>query len=134
MRLARLDIPISAGTTGDGTATTFRPLCGHVVEFRVGTLGTALNNSGSTDWTVTRVEDGGTILSAANQTAPFQYQPRNAVHTSSAGTTAYGLGQSPVFVDPGIPVDGYVQVVVAQAGTVAKAGTVHLYVQEGGCC
>ena len=88
-------------------------------------------SAGTTDLTITRVEDGGTVLAVSNVTPPFQYQPRRAVHSDTGGTTAYALGIGPVVdAGAGIPIDGYLSVVWAQGTTTAGTATLWVYVRE----
>jgi hypothetical protein len=95
--------------------------------------GTALTNGagagGSTDITIVRAYDGGTVASLSNVTAPFQYQPRDPVHSLTAGTSAYSLGVGPVYVTEGVPVWGTVTVTVA-SGAPSSTGTVYMLVRR----
>lgn len=87
--------------------------------------GTAVTlQGGTTDFTFTRAYDGATILVASNQSAPWQYQPRDAVHSTSAGTTAYSTGNS-VYTES-IPIYGTVTMTVAQ-GQPSQSGTVYVH-------
>lgn len=111
-------------TDATGAVTVLsRPVSGMVVEVRVPNAGTAWMPGGTADLTVTRLDDGGTVLAVSNATAPFVYAPVPAYHTTAgalAGTATR----------PGIPVDGHVQIVIAQ-GAASTAGTVYLHVQKG---
>ena len=129
-KISGVEITLGQTAAGAGTATSAWPISGEVVEVRMDAAGTIIA-SGTADFTITRSNDGGTILSAANQTAPFEYHPRRAVHSDSAGTTAYAAGAGPVYdAGGGIPVDGYVQVVWAQGNPAAGTATLWVYVRE----
>ena len=116
------ELPITTDAVGAGTATTVYPLSGEIVGVRE--LG---HTSGTADWTLTRTADGGTVLALTDVAAPWDRQPRSAAHSTTGGTTAYSTGVGPVY-DGGIPIDGYLKAVVAQAGSVV-AGTVYIYVE-----
>lgn len=91
--------------------------------------GTALTASGgTTDFVITRVTDGGTIIAITDISAPFTRQPRDAVHTTSAGTTAYTLGVGPQLTE-GVPVFGSISVAVAQAQP-SQSSTIYLRYQR----
>ncbi|MDP3937552.1 MAG: hypothetical protein Q8R92_05375 [Deltaproteobacteria bacterium] len=89
-----------------GTAVSV-PVSGEILEVRYD--GTDLNAATATaDYTLTRVGAGGTILALTDQEGPWQYAPREEVHTTAgAGGTAIGP----------IPVEGHLQLVIAQGGT-----------------
>lgn len=93
--------------TGPGGTAVSGPICGEILEVRYG--GTLLNAATkTTDYTLTRVGDGGTILALTDQDGPWQFAPREAVHTTAGGggtVTGY------------IPVEGHLQLVIAQGGT-----------------
>lgn len=129
-RISAVPVTLTQTSAGAGTVTSVSPWSGEIVEIRMDTAGTIIA-SGTADFTITRSYDGGTILSAANQTAPWQYNPRLAVHSDTAGTTAYALGAGPIFdAGGGIPVDGYVQVVWAQGNPAAGTATLWFHVRE----
>ena len=99
-----------------------------ILEVRLPNSGTVIANSGgTTDFTLTRLSDGGTVLAVSNVAAPFEYHPRRAVHSDTGGTTAYATGVGPV-VDAGggIPIDDHLQVVWAQGS--AAGGTANLWI------
>ncbi len=122
----RQEIAVTVDAAGAGTVLSSRPISGKIVEVRMDDAGTALTGTGGTaDFTLTRNRDGGTILSAANQSAPWQYQPRAAAHSTSAGTTAYALGVGPVYGD-GIPCDDHIKLLVA-SGQPSASGTVFVH-------
>ncbi|MCR4340777.1 MAG: hypothetical protein NUW01_12925 [Gemmatimonadaceae bacterium] len=126
MRVDHRQIVVTTGATGAGTASSGEPWSGFVVEVRNG--GTILDSGGSADYTITRKDDGGTILALTNVAAsPWQYQPRPATHTVTGGTTNYAAAVGPVLSPQGVPVDGYVQVVIAQGGT-SVSGTLDFYI------
>ena len=117
-------ITITTGATGAGTVLSTAPISGEVLSVRL--IGTGLNSSGATaDYTFTRKNDGGTILAVTNVDAPWEYHPRDAVHTTTGGTTQYGLSSSNVMTG-GIPIDDYMQWVVASAGS-AASGTAYIH-------
>jgi len=108
-------ITIATGALGAGTAISTAPLSGEILSIRL--PGTALNGAGSTaDFTFTRQNDGGTVLAVSNVNAPWQYQPREVVHTVAGGTTVYGLSATNVMTH-GVPIDDYLVCVVAQGGS-----------------
>ena len=123
--ISKVELVLTTDAAGAGTVTSTTPWSGYVVEVRMNNAGTALS-SGTADWTLTRVRDGGTILALANTAAPFQVFPARRLTNEAGGTTAYNTGVGPV-VQAGVPVDDYVQLVVAQAGT-SKSGTVYVHV------
>ena len=126
-RVSLYQFPVTTNAWGGGTVTTEYPLSGEVIEVRLPNNGTALTGGGTADFTITRTVDGGTILAAANVAAPFTYYPRGAVVTTGAGTTAYQVGGQSVYdTGAGVPVDGYVQVEIAQ-GSVSGAATLYMY-------
>lgn len=111
----------SISVTGPaGTAVSDKPISGEILEVRVDSTDLSTSPAGSADFTITRVDGGGTILSAANQSPPFTYSPRLPANTTAAGTVAGNPGQ----LEP-IPCDGHVRVVVAQAGTATD--DVHIF-------
>lgn len=120
-------ITLTTGATGAGTADSTAPWSGEILSIAM--RGTALNSAGGTaDYTFTRVTDGGTVLALTNATAPWQYQPRDFVHTTTGGTTVYGVSASNV-ITHGIPIDGYLRCVVAQAGS-ATSANVFVYFED----
>lgn len=117
-------ITITTGATGAGTVLSTAPISGEVLSIRM--IGAGLNSAGSTaDYTFTRQADLGTVLTVSNVDTPWQYQPRESVHTTSGGTTQYGLSSSNVLTN-GVPIDDYLQMVVAQAGS-AVSGTAYVH-------
>ncbi len=116
-------IQVTTGTTAKGTATYFEPICGQVEEVRIAGASTALTTGGSATLTVTRANDGGTILAVTSVAAPAQWQPRNFVHTV-VGVNGTVLAQD------GPPVDDNLVFVVTQGGT-SVTGTVNFYVETG---
>lgn len=125
--ITRIAIPVTVDAAGAGTATA-GPVCGRVVEVRMPNAGTALTDGGTADFTLVRATDGGTILTVSNASAPFEYHPAQAVHSTSAGTSAYNTGVGPVYVTAGVPVDDYITLTVAQAAASAS-GTVYVHVE-----
>ena len=123
--ISKVELVLTTDAAGAGTVTSTTPWSGYVVEVRMNNAGTALS-SGTADWTLTRVRDGGTILALTNQAAPFQVFPARRLTNEAGGTTAYATGVGPV-VQAGVPVDDYVQLTVAQA-TVSASGTVYVHV------
>ena len=117
---------------GVGSTTTTFPIVGEIIEVRGPAGGTMVfASAGTTDLTITRVNDGGTVLAVSNVTPPFQYQPRRAVHTDAGGTTAYSVGgQTVVDAAAGIPIDGYLKVAWASGTTIAGTDTLYVYARE----
>ena len=113
-----------------GTATFAVPICGEILEVRLPNAGSTLAD-GSADFTLTRVYDGSTVLNVSNQTAPFEFFPRRTVDTTAGATAAYSIGGSDVLdTGGGIPIDGYLQVVWAQASTAVASVTMYVHVRE----
>ena len=112
-----------------GTATFAVPISGEVLEVRMPAAGSTLAG-GSADFTLTRVYDGSTVLNVSNQTAPFEFFPRRSPHSPTGGTAAYGAGLAVYDTGGGIPIDGYLQVVWAQASTAVAAPTMYVHVRE----
>lgn len=122
MGVSRKSVVVTIDSSRGGTAIT-GPVSGEVIAVR--SPSTGWTAGGSADITVTRKEDGGTILAVTNQAAgDFEYAPRAAVNTITGGTTAYGAGLG-TYAD-GLPVDGEIQVVALQAAA-NTSGTVHIY-------
>lgn len=129
-RIARYAVEVTSDASGAGTATTPYPVSGEIVEVRVPNAGTALMSGGTADLTITRATDGGTVFAGSNVAPPFQYAPRQQVHTTTGGTTNYASGVGPVVDPAGIPVDDYLTVTVAQ-GLASQSATVYIHVREG---
>jgi hypothetical protein len=134
MSVKRFDFAVTTNAAGGGTVISTWPITGTVLEVRMPLGGTALTAAGGTaDFTITRTGaggvggDGGTVLALTNVNAPWQYQPRNPLHSNAGGTTAYTLGTGPVYDTEGIPVDSYLTFVAAQCQP-SVAGTVHVFV------
>lgn len=116
-------IVFETDSSGSSSVLSARPVCGRVVEVRVPDAGAVWTAGGSADVTVTRREDGGTVLAVTNVSAPFSYRPVPVVHTTSgavAGTATVA----------GVLVDDHVRVTVAQAAP-STAGTVFVLVEVG---
>ncbi len=116
---------VTTDASGAGTVSSSIALRGELLSIRFPLAGTAVTAAGgTTDFTFTRAYDGATIAALSNQNAPFQYQPRDAVHTTSGGTTAYSTGNS-VYTDS-IPMYGTITLTVAQ-GQPSKSGTLYMH-------
>ena len=119
---------VTTDAAGAGTVSSTGVLRGEILSLRVPNAGTALTNGagvgGSTDITITRPYDGGTVASLTNVTAPFQYQPRDIIHSTSGGTTAYSTGNS--VYSESVPVYGTVTVTVA-SGAPSASGTIYMH-------
>ena len=114
--ISRYIFEVTTDTLGAGTAVSTYPLSGLVEEIRCqsGFGGTA----GTADFTFTRSQGGGTILVVTDGTAPWSRLPRAQI-ADTTGTAVSGVYDS-------IPIDDYVQMLVAQGGSVV-AGTVSFY-------
>lgn len=123
-----VQVPITTNAAGGGTAQT-APVSGRVVLFRLPQT-SPLTVGGSADFTITRANDGGTILALTNvqAAAGIEYPVALGAVTTAGGTTAYNTGVGPVLT-PGVPVDGHINVVVAQ-GALSASGTAFLYVDD----
>lgn len=110
VRIEVISVTGPAGTAVSG------PICGEILEVRYG--GTSLNAATkTTDYTLTRVGDGGTILAVTDQDGPWQFAPRETLHTEAGGTLTHEmLAAAAEQVGP-IPVEGHLQLVIAQGGT-----------------
>jgi len=116
----RTPIVVATDAAGAGTALSPWPVSGLVVEVRLPDAGSTLTVGGSADFTVTRVGDGGTVLAVTSQAAPFEFYPRKTGHTTAGGS---------VGADALIPVDDYLQAVVAQ-GAASASGTLYIHTRE----
>lgn len=121
MSIREREMTLAVDAAGGGTFLSDRPIEGEILSIRCG--GTALG--GTADFTFTRRADGGTVLAVTNGAAPWQYQPREASHTLTGGTTAYNAGVGPVG-DMGVPIADYLKCVVAE-GTPNASQTVQIY-------
>ena len=120
--------PVTTDSAGGFTGTTIPFPSSRVQSIRVNNAGSTLTAGGTGDFTFTRTADGGTVLAVSNQAAPWQFQPREALHSTSGGTTAYALGIGPVVDTLGVPVDGSITVDIAQAA-VSASGTIFFYLE-----
>lgn len=118
--IKRESITLTADASGAGTAKSSRPIIGEILSVRCG--GTAFG--GTADFTVTREGDGGTVLVATNAAGPWQFQPREAAHTTSGGTTSYSVGSG--VLTENIPSADYLKIVVAQAAP-SSSGVIHIH-------
>ena len=133
MAIGVVTFAVTCDSVGAGTVSSSRALRDEILSVRMPNAGTALTNGagagGTTDITITKAYDGGTVATLSNVTAPFQYQPRDPVHTSTGGTTSYALGFGPVPVTEGVPVWGTVTVTVA-SGAPSSSGTLYMLVRR----
>ena len=124
-RYELVPVPLTTNAWGGATATAARPHAGEVLLVTMPLAGTALTAQGGTaDFVITRVTDGGTIAALTNVSAPFYYQPRDPVHDTAGGTTAYTVGVGPQMTE-GIPVFGSISVSVSTAQP-SQSGTIFL--------
>lgn len=124
-RYELVPVVFSTNAWGGATALAARPHAGEILLVSMPLAGTALTaQGGTTDFVATRVTDGGTVVALTNVSAPFSYEPRDPVHTVSAGTTAYTLGIGPQMTE-GVPVFGSISVSVA-SGQPNQSGTLYL--------
>lgn len=124
MGIRRAEISVTTDASGAGTASS-RPISGLLREVRLG--GTALNNGGSADFTITRDGDGGTVLAVTNLDGAWSRSPRQLIHSSTGGTLDTGGLTSAITAQVGeIPIEGSVRVVVAQ-GAPSKTDTVYVF-------
>ena len=133
MAIGVVTFAVTCDAAGAGTVSSARALREEVLSIRMPNAGTALTNGagagGTTDITITRAYDGGTIAALSNVTAPFQYQPRDPIHSLTGGTTSYALGFGPIPVTEGVPVWGTATVTVA-SGAPSSSGTVYMLVRR----
>lgn len=112
--MMRERVTMTLDGSGGGTVVSTRPVSGVVAEVRlVGS--TSFLGTGTV--TITRLVDGGTVLAGALGNGPWSRSPHQTVSTQTGGS---------VGADAPIPIDGYVQVVVAGGGA-AAVGTVDVY-------
>lgn len=110
-------LAVTTDAAGDGTATTTEPVNGLVYEVRY--PGTAFGSTA--DFTLTRQGAiGGTVLNLTDATGPWQYAPRQNEHTTAGGS---------IGADALIPSNDYLQLVVAEGGSVTS-GTVYVIYQR----
>lgn len=114
---------ITTDTAGAGTVTSPGPLSGYVLGIRAPNAASQLTTGGSADFTFTIPTTGATVFVASNQSAPFEYQPRPVLHTTSGGTAT-----QPAYLDRGYPIDDYLKCVVAQ-GALSTSGTLYVTVE-----
>lgn len=103
-------VSVTTDAVGAGTVVTDVPLSGYLVEVRAANAGTSVFGS-TADYTLVNAASGGTVYARSNVAAPFTHYPARAIQDVNGGTA----------VQPGVPVDGYVTVTVAQAGSAATA-------------
>lgn len=103
-------VSVTTDAAGAGTVTTTVPVSGYLVEVRAANAGTTVFGS-TADYTLTSPSSGGTVYARSNVAAPFQHYPARAIQDVNGGTA----------VQPGVPVDDYLTLVVAQGGSVATA-------------
>jgi hypothetical protein len=126
VKIARHDLTLSANAGRGGTVISAVPLNGYVAEVRCS--GTAFG--ATADFTLTRLTgqasgNAGTILALTAQASPFQVAPLQPVHTRAGVALAAATGGSALHGP--IPVDGYVQLVIANATISSAEDTVSLY-------
>lgn len=114
--MKRVALGMTLGTAGGGTVSSTEPVWGEVSEVRYNG-GTAFLGIGTV--TITRQNDGGTILAGSTGNGTWSYAPRQTVSTRTLGS---------VGADAMIPVDGYLTMVVTGGGS-AASGTVEVYVR-----
>ncbi len=113
----RYEMAITTDAAGSANFKTPQPLSGEILSIRLD--GTALNQGGTADMLLRRAGDNGTILSLTDFTSPWQFQPRDTLHTLSGGSALPASSA-------GVPIDGYLECIVGSARGSAQA-TVHIY-------
>lgn len=114
--MKRVRLGMTLNDAGGGTCTSDAPVWGDIAEVRYNG-GTAFVGLGTV--TITRAEDGGTVLAGSTGNGTWSYAPVQTTHTralAAAGTVS------------DIPVDGYLRMVVTGGGS-AASGTVDVYVR-----
>lgn len=110
MSIAKTVITTVSNAQGAGTVSPTAPVSGDICEVRVPTAAFT-GTGGTTNFTITRVTDGGTIMVANNRAAPFAIE-------------------LPQFSDgPGVPCSDRIQVVYSGAA-VSQPGTLFLYARR----
>ena len=112
MTLRTETLIVTTDASGAGTVSTSQPINGYVTAIR--------NDSsfgGTADYTFTTgaAEGAGTVISMTDKAAPF---------TAYVGGSVEGLSSGQAFL--GVPVDGYLTMVVAQGGA-TNAGTIVVF-------
>ena len=121
--IRRYEFSLTTDSSGAGTVTAKQPINGLVEEVR--NDGTAFASTAI--YSITRGDGGGTVFRAGTLTAPWQYAPRQPVHTNAGVAVTYDGTRA---VNDKIPVDGYLTMTVTQGGSV-NLGTVSVYVSGG---
>lgn len=114
---------IQTDAAGAGTAVSTSPVSGYLLGIRAPNAASQLTAGGSADFTFTVPTTGATVLTVANQSAPFQYQPRQELNTTAGGTAT-----GPAYLDRGFPIDDHLRCVVAQ-GALSASGTIYVTVE-----
>lgn len=101
-----------------GTFITSRPIIGEVIQIRQ--PGTQWGSTA--DYTLTRVSDGGTVLSGLDYAGPWTNSPSPILNngTALAGTATSGVG---------IPCASHLQLIVGSA-VASAVGTLHVYYRQ----
>ncbi len=128
--IEKIAFPISTNSAAAGTARSRVPIEGKILEWVCsGSTGTALFGPGATaTFTVTRDNDGGTVLALTAVSAPFTRSPRRQISTEAGVLNYYATGSATWenVADPtGIPSADYLTAVITQGGT-SVSGTVHM--------
>lgn len=123
--MRRISLSVTTDASGDADERTSVAVgLLHAVHLSVGTL----DDSTTTDITITDAATGHTLLAVSNVTADAMYMPRAATHNAADGSASLYAAAGEAVLDR-LPVSGEIRVVVAQGGN-AKTGTLTFYVAE----
>lgn len=101
-----------------GTFTTLRPIVGEIIQIR--NQGTSFGSTA--DYTLTRQNDGGTVLSAVDYAGPWTNSPSPVLNngTALAGTATSGVG---------IPCASHLTLTIGSA-VASAVGTISIYYRQ----
>lgn len=116
-------IPIETSAAGAADVLSKRPISGEIVEIRQ--AGTSLNEAAKADWTITRKDDGGAVLTLANVDGPWTRSPRQATHDVAGAAALYAPAGAAVLGR--IPISGHLRVQLAQAKASTKGELLVFY-------
>lgn len=120
MRCERITIT----TDGAGAADVVSgPISGLIREIRL--FGTVLNDEAKADFTITRRDDGASVLALTDADGPWSRSPRQATHDVAGAAAETGEAAT---LDL-IPIDGHLRVQVAQA-LAGKTGILLVYYED----
>lgn len=123
--MRRHEIPIILDGSGTADTESTVPLCGTIAEIRCSSTG--LDNESKTDITITRRDDGGSVLKLTNIGAPWSKVPQQPVVNQEGAAALYAVAGAAVLEE--IPIDGYLRIQVAEGKANGKA-TIYVFVDD----